>query len=139
MKLPGKIPAWAGQARNEAIADRVADGRKYYGDRQRLALECSGRRSPHCEYYVGLQGDQFFGGHSHPISVGGPANVQVAAITQLRQPLREPGVAGLSLRIGFVQCNEHADSPHAPALLRPPDDWPRRGAAKSCDKLPPIH
>ena len=41
---PVMFPPGTGQARNEAIADRVGDGRKYDRDRPRLPLEV--RRSP---------------------------------------------------------------------------------------------
>jgi hypothetical protein len=44
----GEIPARAGQARDEAVAHRIGDGRKYDRDRPRLPLECGGRRSLVC-------------------------------------------------------------------------------------------
>jgi hypothetical protein len=91
-----------------------------------------------------LQANQFLRGCSYPTEViAAPPKVDphIAAIdpAQARKRLRECGKETLSQGIVFVARHEQADAPHAPALLRPPDDWPRRGAAKSCDKLSPIH
>ena len=118
------ISAWAGKAFNEAFADRVGDGGKYDRDRPRLPLECSGRWSSVREDYVGLQVQQLFRGHPHPVNdAGGPTNVhvQVAAIgpTQLRKSLRKPGEVGFCLRIVFIERYQNADPPHATGLLRP--------------------
>ena len=97
-----------------------------------------------CEDHVGLQVDQLFREHPHPVDVaGGPTNVhpQIAAIgpTQLRKPLRERGEPGLSLRIVFVARHQHADPPHAVGLLRARRQRPRRRAPKPRDELPPPH
>src|SRR5271166_1511066 len=107
------VSARAGQARNEPGADRVADDHKYDRDRPRLPLECSGHRSRACEDHVGLQVDQFFREHPHPIDVAtGPTNVHphVAAIcpTQLLKLPREPGKPDLCVKIVFVEPHEHA-------------------------------
>src|SRR5262249_44024443 len=50
------------------------------------------------------------------------------------QSLRERRVAKLPLRIVFVIRLEHADAPHAVALLRPRRERPCRRAAKSSDE-----
>jgi hypothetical protein len=42
----GDIPSRAGQAHNEAGADRVGDNHKYDRDRPRLPLQCGGHYSP---------------------------------------------------------------------------------------------
>jgi hypothetical protein len=94
----GDVPSRAGQARNEAGGDRVADARKYYGDRSRLTLECSGRRSRVCEDHVGFQADQLLREHLHPINItGSPPSVHpnIAAIrpTQLRKPPQKADAA----------------------------------------------
>ena len=67
----------------KANADRVGNNRKYNRYRSRLPLEYSGLWSSVREDYVGLQVEQLFRGHPHPVYVaGGPTNVetQVAAI-----------------------------------------------------------
>jgi hypothetical protein len=97
-------------------------------------LECSGRRSRTSEDHIGLQTDQLLREYPQPVNIpGGPANIhpQVAAFspTQLGKSLREPGEASLSLRIVFVECQEHADPPHAVGLLRPRRERPRRHPA----------
>jgi hypothetical protein len=144
MDEAGKVPSRAWQACNEANADRVGNNRKYNRDRPRLPLECSGLWSSVREDYVGLQVEQLFRGHPHPVYVaGGPTNVhaQVAAIgpTQLRKSLREPGEVGLCLRIVFIERHQNADPPHAAGLLRPRRERPCRYAAKPGDELPPSH
>ena len=48
--------------------------------------------------------------------------------------------ARLPLRIVFVEPHEHADAPHAVALLRPRRERPRRHAAKEREEIaPPNH
>ena len=91
-----------------------------------------------------MQIDQLFREHPHPVNtVAGPTNVhpQVAAIgpTQLRKPLREPGEPTLSHRIVFIARHQHADPPHAVALLRPRRERPRRRAADRRDEIPSSH
>jgi hypothetical protein len=71
-----------------------------------------------------LQADQLLRQHSYSIDVSAtPLEVDphVAALgpTQTRKRLRECGVATLPLRIVFVAPHEHADAPHAVALLCP--------------------
>jgi hypothetical protein len=74
-----------------------------------------------------------------PIGVAAtPPNVHphVAAIgpPQVRKRLRERRVATLHLRVVFVERHEHADAPHAVALLRAHRERPRRRAAESGDE-----
>jgi hypothetical protein len=79
----GDIPARAGQARNETIADRIGDAQKYDRDRPRLPLKCGDHRSRVREDHIGLQADQFLREHPYPVRVPGrPTKVdpQVAAI-----------------------------------------------------------
>jgi hypothetical protein len=96
------------------------------------------------EDYVGLQVQQLFRGHPHPVNdAGGPTNVhvQVAAIgpTQLRKSLRKPGEVGFCLRIVFIERYQNADPPHATGLLRPRRQRPRRRAPDNRDELAPPH
>jgi hypothetical protein len=50
---PVIFPPGRGQARDEAIADRVAGARKYNRDRPCLPLDYAGPRSPACEDHIG--------------------------------------------------------------------------------------
>src|SRR5262249_46145568 len=63
---------------------------------------------------------------------------RLAAIgpTQARKRLTERRVATLLFRIIFVASHEHADAPHAVALLRPRRGRPSRRAAEERDELP---
>src|SRR5262245_33193914 len=66
----------------------------------------------------------------------------VAAIgpAQLLKPLPECPVTGVAVRIvGGGAAREHADSPHALALLRPRRQRPRHRAADQRDEGPPPH
>jgi hypothetical protein len=118
-----EIPAWAGQARDESRADRVGDRHEHDRDRLRLPLYRSGHGGRACDNHIGLQVDQFFREHLHPLgAAGGPTNVDphIAAIgpTQLRKPARQPGRIGLRLRIVFIELDKHADPAHPIVLLR---------------------
>jgi hypothetical protein len=78
----------------------------------------------------------------HPIDVNAaPTKVHphVAAIapTQVRKRLRERRGARLPRRIVFVARYEHADAPHAPALLRAHRERPSRRAAEPSNDFPP--
>ena len=53
--------------------------------------------------------------------------------TQARKRLRERRVASLRHGIVFVALREHADPPHAVALLRARREWPHRRAADKRD------
>jgi hypothetical protein len=87
-----------------------------------------------------LQADQLLRERPYPIDVTpGPPNVHphVAAIgpAQVRKRLREYRKARLRRRIVFVEPREHADPPHAVALLRARRERPRRRAAEKRDEL----
>src|SRR5262245_9939203 len=74
----------------------------------------------------------------------GPARVDphvtADAPARLLQPLQERPDAGLKFRIVRGSGQEHADAPHAVALLRTCREWPRRRhAAEKRDELPPFH
>jgi hypothetical protein len=82
-----------------------------------------------------LQADQLLRERSYPIDViAAPPKVHphVAAIgpTQVRKRLRERRAANLPHGIVFVGPNEHADAPHAVALLRARRERPRRRASE---------
>src|SRR6516164_7330970 len=56
------------------------------------------------------------------------------------QTLCERANTSVPFRIVSSQIDEHADAPHALALLRPRHEWPRhRRAAEQCDELAPLH
>jgi hypothetical protein len=89
-----------------------------------------------------LQTDQLLRRRSYPIDViAGPPrdNPHVAAIgpTQARKRLSEPRDASLRPGIVFLVRHEHADPPHAPALLRTRRDRPSRRAAECGDEVAP--
>jgi hypothetical protein len=86
-----------------------------------------------------LQADQLLRERWHPIGVtSGPANVHphVAAFgpAQGRKRLRERREATFRQGIVLVFRHEHADAPHAAALLRARRERPRRRAAESGDE-----
>jgi hypothetical protein len=57
---------------------------------------------------------------------------------QFAEPLQESRVAGLKFRIVRHARHEHADAPHALALLRARRERPRdRCAAERCYQFPP--
>jgi hypothetical protein len=91
-----------------------------------------------------LQADQLLRERSYPIDVtAAPPKVHphLAAIgpAQARKRLRERGDERLRQGIVFVARHEHADAPHAVALLRPRREGPYRRAAEERDELaPPI-
>jgi len=79
---PVRFPPGRGRLATKPNADRVGNDRKYNRDRPRLPLKCGGLWSSVREDYVGLQVEQLFREHPHPLYVaGGPTNVhaQVAA------------------------------------------------------------
>jgi hypothetical protein len=90
-----------------------------------------------------LQANQLLRERSHPIDVilAAPPKVHphVAAIgpTRVRKRLRERREARLHDGIVFVAHHEHADAPHAVALLRPRRERPRRSAAERSDEFAP--
>ena len=91
---------------------------------------------------IGLQADQLLRERSYPIGVNaGPPKVHphVAAIgpTQARKRLSERREARLHQGIVFVGRLEHADAPHAVALLRAHCERPCRRAAESSDEFAP--
>jgi hypothetical protein len=87
-----------------------------------------------------LQADQLLRELSYPIDVTArPTKVHshIAAIgpPQFRKRLRERRIATLPFRIVFVAPHEHADAPHAVALLCACRQRPRRRAAEERDEL----
>src|SRR5262249_52154376 len=90
------------------------------------------------------QVDQLLRERSYLVDVtAGPTKVRpdVAAIgpTQFRKRLRERGDVSLRLGIAFVVRQEHADPPHAVALLRSRSERPCRCAADERDEFAPAH
>src|SRR6516225_2117515 len=107
-----------------------------------VRVDGNGRSGPDCQNDVGLQADQLPRKRSYPIDViAAPPKVHphvaAIAITQVRKRLGERGEAKLPLRIGLVERHEHADAPHAVALLRPCRERPCRCAAEDRDELAP--
>jgi hypothetical protein len=91
-----------------------------------------------------LQADQLLRERSYPIDViAEPTKVHphVAAIgpAQVRKRLRERREARLLHGIVFVAPHEHADAPHAVALLRPRRERPHCCASQSGDYLATVH
>jgi hypothetical protein len=89
-----------------------------------------------------LQADQLLRERSHPIDVStGPTKVDprvtTVSPTQTRKPLSECREASLLPGIAFVARHEHADAPHALALLRARRERPRGRAAKRSDEIAP--
>ena len=109
-------------------------------DRPRLPLEGNGRGGRVCQDDVGLQADQLLRERSYPIGVrAAPTKVHphIAAIapTQARKRLRERREVRLVRGIVFVERHEHANAPHAVALLRPSRERPCRRATEERDRL----
>jgi hypothetical protein len=53
--------------------------------------------------------------------------------------VQERGIAGLVFWIVRHAGHEHADAPHALALLRAPRERPRGSAAEQCDECAAVH
>jgi hypothetical protein len=90
-----------------------------------------------------LQADQLLRERSCPIAViAVPPKVDphVAAVgpTQVRKRLRESREAKLPLRIVIIAGHEHADAPHAVALLRVRRERPSYCAAEPSDEFAPL-
>src|SRR6516165_51801 len=140
----GDVPARLVEPRNDAASDGVAQAQKDNRDRLRLPLEGNSRRRRACHDDVGLKADQLLRERSYLIYVNAePPKVHshVTAIgpTQTRKRLRERRHARLIYGIAFVKLHEHANAPHAVALLRPRREWPRRRAPEPRDECPPSH
>jgi hypothetical protein len=96
-----------------------------------------------CEDHVGLQRDQFFREHlclrtgRRKPSVD--ADIAAFRPSTLFQPLSECREASPGLRIVFGECHEHADAPHALALLRARRERPRSRAAEQRDERAAFH
>jgi hypothetical protein len=97
-----------------------------------------------CQDDVGLQANQLLRERWYSIEVAaGPTKVHphVAAVdpAQVSERLRERKEAGLHHGLVFVVRHEHADAPHAVALLRPRRKRPRRcHTAEKRDRLAAI-
>src|SRR5262245_4277934 len=142
---PGDVPTREGGPRDDAAGDGVAHVVEADRDRRGLRLEGNDRRGRVCQDDVGSQTDQLLRERSYPIGVtAAPPKVHphVAAIgpTQFRKRLNERRVATVPLRIVFVVRHEHADVPHALALLRSRRARPRhRRAAEQRYELALVH
>jgi hypothetical protein len=102
-----------------------------------MTAALSGRWGRVCEDQVGLAVDQFFRGRPHSVNVaGGETDVHLhiaANPTQIRKSLRERKECSRFP----IFAREHADPPHAIALLRACRDRPRRPAAEERDEIAP--
>ena len=120
---------------------RVASAQQ--GDRvRRIGVLMPGDENDPVAKDVGLQADQLLRERSYPIRIiAGPTNVHphVAAVgpTQVRKRLREHGNLTLPNGIVFIACHEHADAPHAVALLCSHHHRPRRRAPEPRDEFAP--
>src|SRR6516165_7281755 len=140
----GDVPTGAVEPRDDAAGDGVDPDRKDDRDCPRLPLYGSGRRAPACQDDVGLQADQLLRDRSYPIGVTASitkVHPHVAAIgpTQAREGLRERREHSLRHGIVFVERHEHADAPHAVALLRARRERACRRATEERDELAAIH
>jgi hypothetical protein len=88
-----------------------------------------------------LAADQLPRERSYSIDVGaGPTKVYphvAIGPTQVRKRLSERKDVSLPHGIVFVEPDEHADAPHAVALLRARRERPRRRVAKEGDEFAP--
>src|SRR6516165_5821863 len=140
----GDVPPRLVETRDDAACDGVGHACKDDRNRPSLPLDGSGGHAPACQDDVGLQADQLLRERSCSIDViAEPSKVHshVAAIgpTQVRKRLRERRDATLLLGIVFVAPREHADAPHAVALLRPRRERPCCRAAEERDELAPLN
>src|SRR6516164_1991506 len=134
-----------GQARYEAVADRVGDQREYNRDGLRLAGKrgcCRGRR---CQQHVGLQPDKLSCECVQQIDVAAALaypDPHIAAFgpAELGKTPREFREQCLTFWIGGGITHEHPDPPNLIGLLRASSDRPTdHCAAKQRDKLAPSH
>jgi hypothetical protein len=91
-----------------------------------------------------LQADQLLRERSYPIDVSASITkvdprVGANGPTQVRKRLSERGEARLPQRIAFDARDEHADAPHAVALLGARHKRPCRRAAEERDEFAPPH
>src|SRR5262249_24759259 len=110
---------------------------------RRLQQRCHGCGAGRSQEDVGCERDQFCRVSVNIAGIG-PAGFdpQVAALapSQLAERLGECREPGLSLGIASDEIQEHADAPHALALLRAPRKRPRRRrAAEQRDELAALH
>src|SRR5262249_14165407 len=97
------------------------------------------------EYNVRREGDQFRRVSTKAVHITrGPTRVDphVAPISpaQFHQPVHERGEPSLPLRIILACIQEHADAPHALALLRARHPRPRdRRPTEQRDEVAPLH
>jgi CRISPR-associated endonuclease/helicase Cas3 len=107
-----------------SAAPRETDSTKAGGDKLKLAME------DWAAPIVVTTNVQFFESllvHPHVAAIGP---------SQVCKRLRERRDVGLRHGIVFVEPGEHADAPHAPALLRARRERPCRRAANKRDELP---
>jgi hypothetical protein len=131
----------AHRIRVAVLAARFARQR---GTAGRLQQRRHGCGTSSCDDDVRPEGDQFGRVSAKAVGVGrGPANVDpdVATVgpTQLAQGLCERRDAGLCFRVIRGRGYEHADAPHALALLRTRRERPCRRAAEQGDELASSH
>jgi len=139
----GGVAAGARQARNQPAADRVRDGGEHERDRAGVLLH-----DPRCFGAV-RQDDVRVEAHQVRCSgVGGGVvsarqplfEVQIAIFTpaEPRKSTAQGGEIPLRHRVAFRQPHEHADPPHALALLRVRRERPHGRAAEQRDELSAI-
>src|SRR5215472_17589388 len=132
------------QACNKALADRIAD--TYEHDRYGVSRlpQCGDARRSDGKYHVRRCADQLRRVGLDACSVGASraiVDLQVAALAPalFLHPLPECRHASYHFRIVCGQAAEHADPPHALALLRTCRERPRGCAAEQRDEVAPFH
>src|SRR5262249_6143496 len=133
-----------GEALDIACADRIGHDREHNRDSAgRLPQgRHGGARKSQDDF--GLERDQFGRGFASAIGIACRPTVvdpHVAAVnpTQLLQSLQEGREAGLGYRMVLAEWHEHADAPHALALLRVCRKWPRRRATEQGHEFASSH
>src|SRR5262249_37592934 len=140
----GRLAVRPRQTCNQAAADRIGDLDK--NDRHSAGYFKQGfhAAAANGDDHVRRKPPQFRG--VFPILArlaGAPtildADVDIVGPAQLLHPLLECGDVEARLRIVRDSGHQHADAPHALALLRPPGDWPRRSRAAKRGELATLH
>src|SRR4029453_16669878 len=142
----GDVAARPREARDEAAADRIGNGRENDGDGVRL-LQQRGRGGGGVrKKNLGLQGDELLRESLPRLRVGGcrPASVDpgVAALRppELLESLPECRDHSLCLRVVLGKAHQHTNAPHPVRLLRARSERPRHHrAAEKGDELAPPH
>ena len=120
-----------GQARNEALADGLDDGREYNGNRARRLLYGAQGHGAVGRYHVRCEFQQFCSSGAGLLVIGNSPTIidlkiaadPPAALLKFLAKCRD---AGLPLWVAFGKLYQQADAPHPLGLLRARRERPRR-------------